>query len=203
MMHLFDNNAKGEMIPDMPDAEVLYYPHFIQTENTNRYFEQLLTETPWQQDDIKVFNKIYAQPRLTALYGDNGKTYTYSGLTMRPKPFTPILLELKKHIEAISGFKFTTCLLNLYRDGSDSNGWHADDEKKLGKNPAIASLSLGSPRMFKFRRKDDKKDVRKLELTPGSLLLMKGSPQHFWQHQLPKTTRAVGERINLTFRYIP
>lgn len=203
MKTLFNTTAQGENLPNMPDADIIYYKHFIPPEKCQKLFNQLLAETPWKQDDIKVFNKIYAQPRLTALYGDNDKTYTYSGITMQPLPFTPIVLDLKEKIENISGLTFSTCLLNLYRNGRDSNGWHADDERELGQNPAIASISLGAVRTFKLRRKDDKKDVRKLDLDPGSLLLMTGTTQHYWQHQIPKTTRSVDERINLTFRYIP
>ena len=202
MSNLFEDNAQDHKILDMADATITYYGNFLASGVAESYFNELLTETPWQQDDIKVFNKIYAQPRLTALYAVNDKTYTYSGITMQPHPFTPLLLKIKKKVETLSGLEFTTCLLNLYRQGKDSNGWHADDEKELGVNPAIASISLGHPRMFKFRRKDDKKNVLKLLLTSGSLLLMEGSTQHFWQHQLPKTSRKIGPRINLTFRHI-
>lgn len=187
---------------DLPESDILYYPEFLEHEMAREYFEHLKAETPWRQDDIRVFGKIYPQPRLTALYADNGKPYRYSNLTMHPLPFTSLLKEIKVKIEELCSTRFTTCLLNLYRDGNDSNGWHADDEKELGKNPVIASVSLGEPRFFHLRHKSDKRLKHKIELGHGSLLLMKGETQHRWQHQIPKTRRNIGERINLTFRVI-
>jgi alkylated DNA repair dioxygenase AlkB len=121
---------------------------------------------------------------------------------MNPHPFSTKLSLLKKAVEKKASVNFTTCLLNLYRDGKDSNGWHADDEKELGKNPVIASLSLGQPRFFHLRHKNDKSIKQKILLEHGSLLLMKGETQHFWQHQIPKTSRQIKERINLTFRVV-
>ncbi|HEA29027.1 MAG TPA: alpha-ketoglutarate-dependent dioxygenase AlkB [Leeuwenhoekiella sp.] len=200
MQQLFEQGDEAYSIPNMPQAEVYYYPDFISPARQKNYYEQLRTHVKWQQDDIKVFGKIYAQPRLTALYAENSKPYSYSSITMHPKPFLPLLQELKDQVETRTGCLFTTCLLNLYRNGQDSNGWHADDEKELNKNPVIASLSLGAARFFKFRAKNNRSDTRKLLLEPGSLLLMKGSTQHYWQHQLPKTTKHIGGRINLTFR---
>lgn len=161
-----------------------------------------MSETHWQQDDIKVFGKVYPQPRLTALYAENEQPYSYSNLTMYPKPFTPLLLQLRNKIKQVCPTDFTTVLLNLYRDGNDSNGWHADDEKELGDNPVIASLSFGGVRDFKFREKKDKNNSFKMALEPGSLLLMEGATQHLWQHQVPKTRKEVGARINLTFRVL-
>ena len=187
---------------NLPDSDIQYYPEFIEPELARKYFEALKAETPWRQDDIRVFGKIYPQPRLTALYADNGKPYRYSNLTMHPLPFTSLLKDIKVKIEELVATRFTTCLLNLYRDGRDSNGWHADDEKELGRNPVIASVSLGEPRFFHLRHKADKTLKHKIELGHGSLLLMKGETQHHWQHQIPKTGRSIGERINLTFRVI-
>ncbi len=149
-----------------------------------------------------LFGKTYWQPRLTALYADNGKSYTYSGITMHPKPFGPVLLEIKSQVEAAVGSVFTTCLLNKYRDGSDSNGWHADNEKELGRNPVIASVSLGGVRSFHLKHRKKRQWRHKMALHHGSLLLMQGTTQHYWLHQVPKTKKPVGERINLTFRYI-
>jgi len=186
----------------LPDSEIIYFPKFYDSETASKMFETLLKETSWQQDDIKVFGKTYKQPRLTALYAENEKPYSYSNLTMHPKPFSPLLKEIKKDLEAISGKEFTTVLLNLYRDGNDSNGWHSDDEKELGNNPAIASLSLGAERMFHLNHKTIPNLKTKMALNHGSLLLMQGPTQHFWKHQLAKTARKVGPRINLTFRLI-
>jgi alkylated DNA repair dioxygenase AlkB len=191
-----------EIVFNLPNADITYYPNFLENREADSFFEYLKTHIPWQQDDIKVFGKTYAQPRLTALYGNNGKSYSYSNITMNPHPFSTKLSLLKKAVEKKASVNFTTCLLNLYRDGKDSNGWHADDEKELGKNPVIASLSLGQPRFFHLRHKNDKSIKQKILLEHGSLLLMKGETQHFWQHQIPKTSRQISERINLTFRVV-
>ncbi len=187
---------------NLPDAEVIYFPKFYDLKTADLMFDQLMKETLWQQDDIRVFGKTYKQPRLTALYAENEKPYSYSNITMLPRPFTTLLKQVKKDIEALSKGQFTTVLLNLYRDGSDSNGWHSDDEKELGENPAIASLSLGEARWFHLKHKQDKLQKSKIELAHGSLLLMQGTTQHFWKHQLAKTARKVEPRINLTFRLI-
>lgn len=198
-MSLFPNQAQHL---DLPGATVTYYPSFIDLAEAQSIFNELLAKTPWQQDDITVFGKVYRQPRLTALYANNDLPYSYSNITMYPHPFSKMLNALGKKIEAAAQETFTTCLLNLYRDGKDSNGWHSDNEKELGKNPTIASLSLGASRVFKFREKKAKSNVFSIQLDPGSLLLMRGQTQHNWQHQLPKTSKNVNARINLTFRNI-
>ncbi len=186
----------------LPEAEIHYCQAFFTQEEADRYYQQLLEETPWQQDDIKVFGKVYPQPRLTALYGENGQPYSYSNIVMHPHPFTPALSEIKEKIELSVSTKFNTVLLNLYRSGKDSNGWHADDERELGHNPVIASVSFGAPRAFHFRHKKDKSLRHKLTLEHGSLLIMEGTTQHCWQHQIPKTAKTVAPRINLTFRVL-
>jgi alkylated DNA repair dioxygenase AlkB len=201
-MDLFNSESNHATQLQLKDAEVLYYPSFFTPEKASTYFHELNKETSWQQDDIKVFGKVYPQPRLTALFGDEGKSYSYSGITMHPMPFTPLILEIKRQVEVVSEVNFTTVLLNLYRDGNDSNGWHSDDEKELGKNPVIASISLGAKRRFGMRHKTDKNLRTTIELDHGSLLLMKGPTQHYWQHQLPKSKRISEPRINLTFRVI-
>lgn len=187
---------------NLPDAQLIYYPNFFEAAEANSLFTYLKNEIPWQHDQIKVFGKIYDQPRLTALFADNEKSYSYSNITMYPHAFEGELLAIKEKVEKVAELKFTTCLLNLYRNGQDSNGWHADDEKELGEFPQIASVSLGATRKFKMRRKDNHKEKFELELTQGSLLLMLGKTQAFWQHQIPKTKKAVEKRINLTFRII-
>ena len=121
---------------------------------------------------------------------------------MTPQPMTQSLLGIEKRIYQLCDASFTTVLLNLYRDGKDSNGWHADDEPELGKNPVIASVSLGAPRFFHLRHNHDHKHRYKLLLEHGSLLLMGGATQHFWKHQVAKTAKKVGPRINLTFRKV-
>lgn len=188
---------------NLPESDITYYPTFFTAENATLLMRLLRTTIAWQQDAITVFGKTHPQPRLTALYGNNMQPYSYSNITMHPHPFTKELKEIKTKIESIvSPTVFTSCLLNLYRDGKDSNGWHADDEASLGKNPVIASVSLGQERFFHFKHKNDKTLKHKMLLTHGSLLLMKGSTQHNWLHQIPKTSRPIDERINLTFRVI-
>lgn len=193
--------AKGTNLK-LKDADVWYYPNFFTTEVSKHYFKKLFSETNWQQDDITVFGKTYKQPRLTVLYGNNEKPYSYSNITMHPHQFTKELLDIKSEIEAATDENFTTCLLNLYRDGQDSNGWHADNEKELGKNPVIASVSFGENRMFHLKHRYNKELKHKIILESGSLLVMKGATQHNWLHQIPKTKKKVGARINLTFRII-
>lgn len=187
---------------NLKDAEVFYYPNYFTINESMSLFQILTTETLWQQDDIKVFGKTYKQPRLTSLYGSNKRPYSYSNITMHPHKFSSTLLKIKSKIEDTTNEIFTTCLLNQYRDGQDSNGWHADDEKELGQNPVIASVSFGASRMFHLKHRYDKSHKCKLLLESGSLLLMKGTTQHFWLHQVPKTKKQIGSRINLTFRYI-
>lgn len=187
---------------DLPDCEISYFPNLIPLKTAQDYFKTLKDSIPWQQDKIRVFGKVYDQPRLTALFGSNSKTYSYSGIIMQPHLFTPELLQIKNLVEKTAETEFTTCLLNYYRDGKDSNGWHSDDEKELGTNPIIASVSLGAERFFHLRNKADKTQKHKILLENGSLLLMKGTTQHYWQHQVAKTSKSIKGRINLTFRVL-
>ncbi len=197
-MSLF--NSKIDL--NLPDSTIIYYPRFFSLEETNYYFDFLLNAIPWQQDDITVFGKTYKQPRLTALYGNNSQVYSYSNITMHPHVFTKELLLIKSKVEKVVDSNFTTCLLNLYRDGKDSNGWHADNEKELGINPIVASVSFGADRLFKLKHKDHSNIKKDIVLHNGSLLIMKGETQNKWLHQIPKTNKNIGKRINLTFRII-
>ncbi|WP_048331341.1 alpha-ketoglutarate-dependent dioxygenase AlkB family protein [Bizionia psychrotolerans] len=186
----------------LPQAELFYLPHFYNPQKANKLFEVLKETISWQQDSITVFGKTHPQPRLTALYANNEKPYSYANIIMQPKLLTSELQKIKIDIEKIAKAEFTSVLLNRYRTGTDSNGWHADNEKTLGKNPIIASLSLGAPRYFHFKHRTIKSEKHKLLLESGSLLIMAGEMQHHWLHQIPKTKKEVGERINLTFRKI-
>lgn len=186
----------------LPDCRLRYHPGFLAPARAEILFRHLLESVPWRQDTITLFGKTHLQPRLTALYGESGKSYTYSGITMHPLPLTEVLKGLQKEIEEACGQSFSSVLLNLYRHGRDSNGWHADNERELGPAPVIASLSLGATRAFHLKHRQLKDQRVKLDLEAGSLLLMAGDTQAHWLHQVPKTSRPVGPRINLTFRKI-
>ena len=192
----------ADLQPDLPDAKIRYYQKFLSNQESNYYFNTFSSKIPWQQDQVKVFGKIYAQPRLTSLHSKTMTTYKYAGLTLKPQPMTNELLSLLERVESICNHEFNCVLLNLYRDGSDSNGWHADNEKELGIHPQIASISFGSNRFFHFKHRSIKSENYKIELHHGSLLLMEGPMQEYWLHQIPKTKKPLSPRINLTFRKI-
>lgn len=187
---------------NLKDAEVTYYPNFFNINKADNYLKNLLDYINWKQDTITVYGKAYLQPRLTAFFANNEHTYKYSNIVMQPNVFENDLLEIKNKIETELKIIFTSCLANLYRDGNDSNGWHSDNEKELGKNPIIASVSLGAERVFHLKNKTNKTLKTKLTLQHGSLLLMQGTTQTNWLHQIPKTKKNIGKRINLTFRII-
>lgn len=171
---------------------LLFDDGFLATDVADRYFVQLRDGIRWEQKP-GIFG--HPQPRLIASHGDGGITYKYSGVENVALPWTPTLLEIKKKIEAIRG-EYNYCLLNRYRSGLDSMGWHADDEPEMGN--VIGSLSLGATRKFRIRHKT----TRAFEAGNGTLIIMAGTMQQFWQHEVPKTKKKVGERINLTFRKI-
>jgi len=199
-MSLFDTSKIVKL--QLQDAEIEYHPQFFGLEEANALFDKLYQNTQWIEEDIRVYGKIYKQPRLTAFFANNQKKYGYANISMIPQPFPPLLNAIKTKVEAATQTQFSSCLLNLYRDGQDSNGWHADDEKELGLNPVIASVSLGAERLFHLKHKKIKTLKHKLNLHNGSLLLMKGETQHHWLHQIPKTKKPLGKRINLTFRLL-
>ena len=186
----------------LEDGEVIYYPEIFNNLEANAYFTILLENISWQQDSITLFGKTHPQPRLTAFYAKNSNPYSYSNIIMHPESFSKQLLEIKEKVDRISQVVFTSCLANLYRNGSDSNSWHADNEKELGIQPVIASVSFGAERYFHLKHRTKKTLKHKIKLEHGSLLLMKGTTQEYWLHQIPKTKKAIGERINLTFRII-
>ncbi|TBW28390.1 alpha-ketoglutarate-dependent dioxygenase AlkB [Gramella sp. KN1008] len=189
-------------IINLPDASVEYYPEFFEAQKADEFLDELLFSLEWKQDKIKMFGKEIFQPRLTSFYGEASRDYTYSGLKLSPLPFTQTLEKIKLKCEKYSGTRFNACLANLYRDGSDSMGWHSDDEKELGSQPLIASVSFGGERVFHLKHKTNPTARHKIRLQHGSLLIMKGTTQQFWKHQLPKTKKSVAPRINLTFRKI-
>ena len=191
-----------KIIFDVPNAVIEYHPNFFTAEKSTFLFEKLRHEIPWQQDNITVFGKTHLQPRLTALFGNEGKPYSYSNIVMQPHHWNPLLMFIKNEVEDVCNENFTTVLLNLYRDGKDSNGWHADNEKELGRNPVIASVSFGAERIFHLQHNTIENAKLKINLENGSLLIMKGETQHYYKHQIAKTAKKIAPRINLTFRII-
>lgn len=197
------------MLPDagpiripVADGELSYDPGFIESALHQQVFDELMEEIPWRQESVHMYGKQIPMPRLTAWIGDPGRSYRYSGVTYEPLPWTGRTAAMREQIEQRTGACFNTVLANLYRDGRDSMGWHADNEPELGENPVIASVSLGAVRRFQLRHRKQQDQRVDLDLEPGSLLIMAGALQHHWRHGLPKTTREVGPRINLTFRNI-
>ncbi len=198
--------AAGGPVADSLDGSVSYLSGFIDGGEAVTLFSTLRTETPWRQEKTRMFGREVAVPRLQAWVGDPGTDYTYSGLTLSPLPWTHALAALRDRLHAARpGIRFNSVLLNLYRDGRDSMGWHSDDETELGPEPVIASVSLGATRRFRLRHRT-RRDLATVEfdLEDGSVLWMEGETQQCWQHSLPKRTgrNAPGERINLTFRRI-
>lgn len=195
---LFGMETSGRAIAE----DVVYFEHFLNVEDADRNFRVLLDAVSWNQDEIMMYGRRVRMPRLTAWYGDPGAVYTYSGLRNEPIPWNLPLLELRARVADAAGVTFNSVLLNRYRSGEDGMSWHADDEPELGDAPVIASLSLGTPRLFAMREKADKKRAIDVRLGHGSLLIMRGSSQKRFQHAVPKEKRAHGERINLTFRAV-
>lgn len=182
------------------DGEVYYYPNIFTKIEADELLSNLVDEIVWEQRPIVIFGREVMQPRLTAWYGE--KKYRYSGKTLEPLSWTQNLLTIKNKIEAIAGVEFNGALLNYYRDGQDSMGWHRDNEKELGENPTIASVSFGAIRRFYFRHYQKKDLKTSIELEHGSLLIMKGQTQTNWEHGLPKKSGLSLKRINITFRVL-
>jgi alkylated DNA repair dioxygenase AlkB len=197
-MDLFTPSNILTQIP-LADGELALLPTLALPLPTPDVMARLVAETGWRAETVVVFGKRHLQPRLTAWHGDAG--YTYSGLTLAPLPFSPLLQGIRDAVEAATGHHFNSVLLNYYRNGRDSMGMHSDDEPELGPAPVIASLSLGATRTFILRHKQTKQTV-KIALPDGSLLLMAGALQRHWLHGINKTARPAAPRLNLTFRYI-
>ena len=198
-MRLFDEPLMQpqELLPY--DGSALYRSGFFNSDECEQMFRSINDETPWEARNIVLFGKEVPQPRLACWYGD--LAYSYSGITLDPRPMTPTLLEIKQRCEQAATARFNSVLVNLYRDGQDSMGLHADDEPELGVEPIIASVSFGGERNFRLRHRQSK-DLQQISLATGSLLVMSGLSQECWMHDVPKTKKFVAPRINLTFRYI-
>lgn len=188
----------------IPDGELIFSESFFTRKFSDRCVEyfQSYDNIDWQQDHIKMYGRQIPLPRLTAWFGDEGSDYSYSGIAMKANGWNKALLIIKHRIESVFKDQFNSVLLNWYRNGEDHQGWHADDEQELGENPVIASVNFGETRDFVLRRNDDKSKKLTIPLSHGSLLIMKGEVQSFWQHSVPKRKRVVGSRFNLTFRAI-
>ena len=196
-MQLFTKEALLNILPE--DGEVIYFGKAVDPSRADHYFKELLQTSEWKNDESVIFGRHIITKRKVAWYGDNDYSYTYSNITKQALPWTPVLLELKKLTEDLSGEAFNSCLLNLYHNGDEGMAWHSDDEKMLSENASIASFSFGAERRFAFRHKRSKQTIS-LMLEHGSLLLMKGATQKNWLHSLPKSKKVTAPRINLTFR---
>jgi alkylated DNA repair dioxygenase AlkB len=195
-------DAQVEVLELPPSGRVDYWPTVLESGESLRLLGKLEAELCWQQLPVQLFGRSIPQPRLTAFYGDAGVRYRYSGLTLDARGWTPELQQISQVITQYCGRRFNSVLCNLYRDGNDYMGWHADDEAELGPNPAIASVSFGAARRFVLKPREGSSERREFLLSSGSLLVMSGDLQRHWLHQLPKARRVKGTRINLTFRQI-
>jgi alkylated DNA repair dioxygenase AlkB len=206
-MNLFeqDNTPKPRVFEKhlLKDGELWYMENFMPPDKAAHYYEKLLKNIHWRQEQIKMYGKVFPVPRQTAWYGYEGFNYKYSGIMCNPEPWTNELMDIKKVIEHfVPTENFNSVLLNLYRDGNDKVSWHADDEPELGTNPTIASVSLGAKRRFDLKHMRDPEQKLQLELSSGSLVVMSGALQHHWLHQIPTQKKINEARINLTFRTI-
>lgn len=193
---LFDESVEG------PGLDVELFRGALDAAAADAAFAELRRTIPWRQEELRMFGRSVPVPRLEAWIADEGLEYTYSGIRHRAEPWPPVLAELRDVVGRASGATFNSVLCNLYRNGTDSVDWHADDEIEFGRQPVIASLSLGATRRFDLRRVDDPAVRVDLELHHGDLLVMRGTTQELWRHRVPRTKRPVGERINLTFRTV-
>lgn len=199
MMDLFNQNTHSNILPY--EGEVIYEGSIFNRKQITSYYQNLLHQIPWQNDEAIIFGKHHITKRKVAWYGDKAYSYTYSGVTKQAHLWTPELLQLKQKVEEISSTTYNSCLLNLYHDGTEGMGWHSDAEKTLLENGTIASITFGAERKFSFKHKVTRQRVDIL-LENGSLLLMKGTTQKNWLHRLPPTKKVFSPRINLTFRTV-
>jgi alkylated DNA repair dioxygenase AlkB len=186
---------------DLNDGSLIYFPMFFNEDDANCYFNELLTKIDFKQNEVTIFGKVFLTPRLESFHSIENRFYTYSGNKLPSKAFDVTLQNLLEKVELATNSKFNCVLINLYRDGSDGNGWHADNEKELGPNPVIASLSFGTTRRFDLRNKITKEKFS-IDLNSGDLLWMNDRIQNNYKHQIAKTKKVIEPRINLTFRYI-
>ena len=194
---------KNSSLIKADNLSVQYIENFFDFDQSQLYMKHLTNDIKWKRERIRMWGREIITKKRIAWYADEGKSYTYSGSTFHPDQWNELLLEIKKHVEQYIRFQFNSVLLNEYPNGKVGMGWHSDDERELGIDPIIASLSFGANRDFIFKHKTDKRfENIKIHLKSGSLLLMLGSTQHHWKHSLPKRLKVREPRINLTFRKI-
>ena len=194
---------KNSSLVKADNLYVEYIENFFDFDQSQLYMKHLTNDIKWKREKIRMWGKEIVTKKRIAWYADKGKSYTYSGSTFHPDQWNELLLEIKKYVEQYMNFQFNSVLLNEYPNGKVGMGWHSDDERELGIDPIIASLSFGANRDFIFKHKTDKRfENIKIHLKSGSLLLMLGSTQHHWKHSLPKRLKVREPRINLTFRKI-
>ncbi|MGH8549283.1 MAG: alpha-ketoglutarate-dependent dioxygenase AlkB family protein [Methylococcales bacterium] len=190
------------MVPLIENDGLLFViPHFIDSEEALQLHERLANELAWSAESIRIYGRSIQSPRLVSWVGDSEAIYTYSGVVHHPRAWHPLLYEIKTRLETSTSRSFNSVLCNLYRDGNDSMGWHADKEKELGADPCLGSLSLGATRTFRIRHRKTG-ETHDIESGNGSLIIMAGRLQQFWRHCVPKARKAVKARINLSFRRI-
>jgi alkylated DNA repair dioxygenase AlkB len=211
---VFAESIPGFFVPDsslrhppwidlpLADGAARYWPAAFSPAESARLFVGLRRRVAWQQEQVLIFGRWRQVPRLVAWYGDAGASYTYSGKSHDPLPWTDEVATLRTRVEQLTAHPFNGVLLNLYRDGRDGMGWHSDNEPELGPEPVVASVSFGAPRRFRLKHKRRKDQKAELLLEDGSVLLISGATQANWLHSVPKTSKNVAERINLSFRQV-
>lgn len=200
-----ENEKKEQIVLDSSSesGEIIFYPNYFSRDEADAYYERCNSEqVPWNRETISMYGNTYPVPRDTAWFSRDGLAYTYSGIKMDPDPYPNFIEAIQKKIDNDDKYGFNSVLLNRYNDGSDKVSWHADDEKELSSNINIASVCFGATRPFQLRRKGQTKKELEVPMEHGSLLIMKDPLQHYWEHQIPKTSKDIGPRINLTFRKI-
>lgn len=198
-LDMFGQEGKS---PGLPENILKYFPELFSITENSTFFDKLIDTICWEQRVVSIYGKKVITPRLTAWYGEHGKSYAYSGNRFNPLPWTKELLNIKERIEPLTAVTFNSVLLNYYRDGNDSVSWHSDNEAELGVQPVIGSVSFGQIRRFDIRQKNNHEQKFSIRLGSGSLLLMTGDLQQNWEHRIAKSTSVMGARVNLTFRII-
>ena len=200
-LDMFTSSEDNGETVQIKNGSYIHVKQFFTSIEADTFFNGCRNDIAWTQEQMKMYGKVVPFPRLQAWYGDRGKFYSFSGITLTPNPWNKLLLDIKSKIEPLAKVSFNSVLLNRYRDGSDSMSWHTDAEKELGKNPIIASVNFGALRPFQMKHNTTNEKIV-IPLGHGDLLIMMGELQHFWKHQVPKTKKKINERINLTFRQI-